>query len=88
MTQLSLECQIYPKAEWFAELWFLNDIIDLNINFTKLPSSKWLFFVIFWSYSQVPEVSAKDDTIEINSSVSMTQNLSAWELKTPTKFEA
>ena len=33
------------KAEQFAKLQFLNDKIDQNTNFAKLPSAKWLFLV-------------------------------------------
>ena len=32
-----------PKAEQFAKLQVLNDKIDQNTNFAKLPSGKWLF---------------------------------------------
>ena len=36
-----------PKAEQFAKLQFLNDKIDQNTNFAKLPSAKWLFLQLF-----------------------------------------
>jgi hypothetical protein len=50
LTQKWLE----PEAEQFAKIQLLNNKIDQNTNFAKLPSTKWLFLKLynFKSYLQ------------------------------------